>query len=177
MKKSLLFAGLGLTVIAAGIFYLRFQKTPPPPPPEVKVMDFIMKTPKEMKNPLNAPERERKALEDSLHGGVAFFADLYRLELAIIPEKKNYCFYVLFMDNYLAQPVFPNKTELSLVLSNDKELEISPIQNGVLLNVDLCPKSLPTKITIKGKLRGKTFQHPFVIPSYRKTPFNPQNPR
>ena len=169
MKKSLFF--LILTGIVAGTLFWWFK---PKKEEEVilepKIMDFVIKSPKEMRNQKTAPEKEKKALEESLHEGVAFFADLYRLELAIYPER-NHCLYVLFIDNYLAKPIFPRGTDLSLKIGNDT-IPIAPAQNGVVMNGGKCVQ-LPATIEIEGLLRGKFFKHSVEIKTYRKNPVFP----
>lgn len=171
LKKSLFFlmlTGLVLALVAFIVIFLTKNKenTDEVKPVQVQESQYSVYSIADFKNPATVPEKEKKALTPQLHEGEAFFADVYRLELAIREERGGICAYLLYIDNYWAEPLYPKGTNLS-IQTQDKTLPLKVIRNGLLANGMKCP-TLPTSVKIKGMLGRKYFDHTVTVKTFRK---------
>lgn len=170
-RKRLFFLVVIIGILALGLwFFLRqpSSKEEPKKIPTVQENQYQIRPPEDFKSLELADEREKKAMQKQLHEGNAFFADTYRLEVSLKKEK-NQCSYLLFIDNYFAQPLLPRGTSLKII-TPDTEQELRIYRNGLMAAFGPCPKNLPVDVKIRGVLGRKYFEQSLSITSYRKKP-------
>lgn len=172
MKKiTLLILSLAsLIVLGLGIYlWINKSKVDPlaEPEPQLSNNDYFVQSIEHIKKSKKPLDSNNLAFSESLHEGSAIFVGPYRLELAI-EKKEQQALFALFIDNTLAQPIYPKGTEV-IVLNGNEKIRLHALRSGLMANTGAFP-DLNKKIQVYGTINGKNFNIILKVNKYRNKP-------
>lgn len=183
MKKLVLL----LLVLAVGLgFFLKISKKAINPEPLDRKNIALLKRADELlirhidEGPKEINTLQDKANQKSLHEGVAAWAGVYRLELAVNPMAKNRKVLLgLYINNSIGQQLSPKNTSIYIqpVLDDgsvgEKVRHLRALGDGLFVTIDKYPQKMPQNYLLSGELNGKKFSITFNITNFRQHEIRP----